>query len=594
MTHRHHFLRRALALVICLGLLGVPMPGAAAPAAVPVRDGWNLVFNEEFNGPELDRTKFTDSYMTHWTTVSQSTANYEFNDGVISLKVDKEQGPWWPNDDIQKISSIQTGMRDGMHRFESSCTILDHHRACTNFETKYGYFELRAKVPGDSGLHSAWWMIGTQDSAEEAAELDIFEIIGRDCGVNKSRVRVSVHPWSDPDRKEQSLDYYPACDLSADFHVYGFEWTPGGMKYYFDGQLVKETSQSPDYKMATFLGLYENDSPLWCGTPDPNGIYPKRFEIDYFRVYKTDEMLANDAAQSKAPVPGENLAPYAVKGAAQDWAWSLPVSNLADQDAYLAMQSQENPSFPQYLYFDWQTPQRFDTFVMKAAYARQQAPTNWDLQVSADGETGWTTVASSGDVGWSGDGWQVEDYLMRFPAVEGRALRVKINAANLTWKHYSINEIIIRDSSVQPENVNLALMSTPVLDSENGGLLTDGDRTEATQSRNRPGFPQDITLTWPEPVDFNQIKLFCWYAKNQAPTNVSFSVSRDGVEWTAIVPATPLSWSASDAALEEQTFDFSQVEGVRCLRMTVNSANLVWKHFSINELEVYDLAPAAG
>ena len=56
---------------------------------------------------------------------------------------------------------------------------------------------------------------------------------------------------------EQSLDYYPACDVSKDFHVYGFEWQPSGMKFYFDGKLVKETAQSPDYKMTTFLGIYE-------------------------------------------------------------------------------------------------------------------------------------------------------------------------------------------------------------------------------------------------------------------------------------------------------------------------------------------------
>lgn len=156
-------------------------------------------------------------------------------------------------------------MRDGLHNFWDTCTITDHHRAVRNFETRYGYFELRARVPDDSGLHSAWWMIGTEAKSDETAEVDIFEICGPDINTDQSRVRVSVHPWNDAGLSEQSLDYYPACDVSQDFHVYGFEWQPEGMKFYFDGNLVKETSQSPDYKMITFLGIYENDSPLWSG-----------------------------------------------------------------------------------------------------------------------------------------------------------------------------------------------------------------------------------------------------------------------------------------------------------------------------------------
>ena len=112
------------------------------------RPGWTLVFQEEFNDAVLNPAKFSDSYMPHWTTPEQSLAHYDVVDGILSLRIDKEtQGPWWAFDDVQKISSIQTGMRDGMHNFWDTCTITDHHRAVTNFETKYGYFELRARVP---------------------------------------------------------------------------------------------------------------------------------------------------------------------------------------------------------------------------------------------------------------------------------------------------------------------------------------------------------------------------------------------------------------------------------------------------------------
>lgn len=578
------------AMVLSAATLFAPTVFCEMPESQPAeKPGWTLVFQEEFNDAVLNPSKFSDSYMPHWTSQEQSLAHYDVTNGILSLRIDKDtQGPWWAFDDVQKISSIQTGMRDGLHNFWDTCTITDHHRAVRNFETRYGYFELRARVPDDSGLHSAWWMIGTEAKSDETAEVDIFEICGPDINTDQSRVRVSVHPWNDAGLSEQSLDYYPACDVSQDFHVYGFEWQPEGMKFYFDGNLVKETSQSPDYKMITFLGIYENDSPLWSGTPDYNSDYPKRFEIDYFRVYKTDEMLAWDAATDHNPVAGENLAPYAVAGAGQDWNWDSPPSNMIDNDAYSAFQSVDSPVFPQYLYLDWEDTQTFDTFIMKTAYSQGQAPTNWDLEVSADGETGWTHVASSGDIAWDGIDWHVEEYKLTFSPVQGKALRIKINNANLQWDHYAINEVLVKDSSVSPVNANIASETTSEWDSENGGLLTDGDLTEAAQSDNRPSLPMDIVLKWPMLAAFNEIQMHCWYAKDQAPTQASFQISQDGQNWQEIVAPTTLFWSKNDATIETQTFSFDRVQNVKYLRMRIHDANLTWRHFAINELEVYD------
>ena len=165
---------------------------------------------------------------------------------------------------------------------------------------------------------------------------------------------------------------------------------------------------------------------------------------------------------------------------------------MIDNDAYSAMQSNEAPNFPQYLYLDWEETQTFDTFIMKAAYGKGQAPTNWELEVSADGETGWVPVAASGDVNWNGNDWHVENQILHFPAAQGKSLRIKVNSANLQWNHYAINEILVKDSSASPLNANIATESTSEWNSENGGLLTDGDHSEAAQSADRITLPTDI------------------------------------------------------------------------------------------------------
>lgn len=170
-------LRKGIGAVILAGAVAV----SAAPTAYcndtgtePIeRPGWTLVFQEEFNDAVLNPAKFSDSYMPHWTTPEQSLAHYDVVDGILSLRIDKEtQGPWWAFDDVQKISSIQTGMRDGMHNFWDTCTITDHHRAVTNFETKYGYFD-EGRVPHDGGLHSAWWDDRNPRSSERMKRLKL-------------------------------------------------------------------------------------------------------------------------------------------------------------------------------------------------------------------------------------------------------------------------------------------------------------------------------------------------------------------------------------------------------------------------------------
>ncbi len=554
------------------------------PANLPQKENWILDFSEEFNEPTLDKTKFTDSYLTHWTTVPQSMANYSLENGNISLKIDKDQGGWRPNT-VQMISSIATGMRDGLHRFGNDVEMFDHHRAITNYETKYGYFEIRARIQGGPGMHCAWWMVGNQENANEVAEIDIFEILGKECGTNRSKVNVSVHPWADPDRTEQGRNYYVNTDLSKEFHVYGFEWDETGMKFYFDNQLMKQTTQTPDYKMTTLLGIYEAPN-SWTGIPDPNATYPKKFEIDYFRVYKKPYMIENE----KTAAMGENIAPYAVKGANESWDWSNPPSNMGDNDAYSCMQSKDNPIFPQYVYFDWNEAQNLNMVTLKAAYGQGQAPTNWDVEVSENGETGWSKVASSGDVSWLSNDWKVESKTLMFPKVTGqKAVRLKINSANLTWNHFAINEVVIKDTSAMCINTNIAKECTPVMDSKVGGLLTDGDFTDAMQSRDNPVIPQYLTLKWDTPIKCNQVKLHSWYAQSQAPTNFDVEVSPNGVEWKVVANSGNIIWNTNDSTIESKALTFNTTDDIQYLRVKINAANLQWKHFAINELEVFHM-----
>lgn len=115
---------------------------------------------------------------------------------------------------------------------------------------------------------------------------------------------------------------------------------------------------------------------------------------------------------------------------------------MLDGSLCSAMESALHPTFPQYLYLDWDSPQTFDTVVLTVRGGPSQAPTSWDLEVSGDGETGWAPAASSGAVQWQGGpGW--EEHALHFPAVTGKALRLRVNSANLRHGRYAIHRLSV-------------------------------------------------------------------------------------------------------------------------------------------------------
>lgn len=417
---------------------------------VILREGkkWYLDFNEEFNGTELDKTKFSDLYLTHWTDELKAKANYNLDGQNIHIKIDKNQEGWRTNTK-QQISSIQTGMRDGLHIFDSSLSINGHHRAVDNYGTKYGYFELRAKAQAGSGIHSAWWMVGDQATYDKASEIDIFEILGKDIYKNKSKVWVTIHPWMDSKISRESLNYKVNTDISEDFHTYGFEWTEDGMKWYFDGELIRSTKQSPDYKMYTLLGIYQSygGALSWVGKVDENQLYPKEFVVDYFRVYKTEEMRKNDEADKlKAnEAAEETISRKAIFGGDFTWDWYHQVGHLNDADMLSTLQSKDNIELPATIYVDFEEETSIEEMDIYTHYAQGQGITDFVLEYSKNGEDNWIEFLRIENYKWNTNSSEIEKLHKKFTLIDNvKAVRLRVLKANMEWKHFAINEIEFR------------------------------------------------------------------------------------------------------------------------------------------------------
>lgn len=261
-------------------------------AELPVKEGYILDFHDEFDEPYLNPWKWLTKYFPHSTSPNSEGVNATFtiNNGVLDLSITEQTKRFFPDDKTNfRVSSIQTFEKDKLHPGTGNWTSVDKYNG---YATKYGYFEMRAKLPGcGGGGHCAWWLIGCQDDADqngdnftESAEIDIIEPLFS----NLKNSHPKIHPWTDTNIRDWNQVVSNEGDLTNEFHIYAMDWTPEGLKFYFDGNLIAETTESPNYRMCMFFSIYASDDPKYWSGQD-NGVYPKTFSIDYVRVWKLDE-----------------------------------------------------------------------------------------------------------------------------------------------------------------------------------------------------------------------------------------------------------------------------------------------------------------
>ncbi|MDA3974073.1 glycoside hydrolase family 16 protein [Enterococcus thailandicus] len=311
----------------------------AAEEQIPEKNGYTLDFHDEFNGPTLDQSKWSDKYLAHWAdNPDDAKANYRFEEGKLIESIQPDQKAWAPTLDKDnygygttgvKSSAIQSFNKNWIHNFSGSKKLMSPispenemlgDEKTGGYATTYGYFEIRAKLSNSSGGgHQAWWLVGMQNdtndwgNSKETGEIDIIETffdysknVQRPVGTKnvtednrqKGLWQVCTYGWNDPFFSRTWTDSTTATiggaeavvpgavgvdSLTNEFHTYSMEWEPGSLKFYFDGQLFRTINQAPDYPMGMILNIYTD-----AGSGKHNEVYPKEWAIDYVRVYKKD------------------------------------------------------------------------------------------------------------------------------------------------------------------------------------------------------------------------------------------------------------------------------------------------------------------
>ena len=249
--------------------------------ADPHRPGWTLTFHDEFDGPTIDRTKWSTDYLSpNQGEAAVVDEALELRDSLLRIKLDKRE------------TFIEQDRTHKRYDYTSGCI---NTQLGPRFAQQYGWWEIRSRMPSGSGIHSAFWLMpaddsygplveegGTRESVNESYEIDIFEQLGRDPH--------TINMVSHHGRKSGLSTFDLAkprsddVDFSKDFHTVALEWTPTELIWHLDGEPVHRSAKPPHSPFYIIINLYIGCG--WTGDIDPDLTYPRYFEIDYVRVYQ--------------------------------------------------------------------------------------------------------------------------------------------------------------------------------------------------------------------------------------------------------------------------------------------------------------------
>jgi beta-glucanase (GH16 family) len=253
--------------------------GTAIMIAVPVRAQYQLVWQEEFDGNQLDSAKWTPQIGT----------------GCPDLC-------GWGNNELQYYRAENATVAGGFltitakeESFGNRNYTSARLRTKNLGDWKRGRFEMRAKMPIGQGIWPAFWMLPTDEvygGWAASGEIDILEYLGHD----PDRVFGTIHYGGPAPENQWSSGSYtlPSGTFHDDFHTFALEWDLCEMRWYVDGNLYSTkrnwySTNGPfpapfDQRFHLLLNMAVGGN--LPGPPDATTEFPQEMVVDWVRVWQ--------------------------------------------------------------------------------------------------------------------------------------------------------------------------------------------------------------------------------------------------------------------------------------------------------------------
>ena len=187
--------------------------------------GYTYVWGDEFDGAKLNKKLWGQS------TKMAATAEMALDNTELTTKT--ENG-YLKMTALRYYDAKKAGVQ---YVAPWSVTTMD------TMSYKYGYVEIRAKLPFIRGVWPSFWTsssgaLGPKGTYDYSIEVDIFEVFS-----SLDKLSPNIHKWyANGDHTMWAIDegnsnewyQFDSDNLVEEYHIYGFEWTKTKMVMYID------------------------------------------------------------------------------------------------------------------------------------------------------------------------------------------------------------------------------------------------------------------------------------------------------------------------------------------------------------------------
>lgn len=225
-----------------------------------IKHDWKLTFNDDFEGSEIDWTKW--SYCPEEPRVNGACywSNQEaFVDGEGHL-------------------ILQVSERDGKYYAGAVRTL-------GKFEQKHGYFEIRCQLEKEEGFWTALWLFSQTvfnvgEDGRDGTEIDIMESAYK----RKGEITHTLH-WNGYEEHHQHVP----CNIKVPevfegFHTFAVEWNEEEYIFYVDNCETWRTTAGGVSQVASYIKL-SVEVGEWAGDIKKAKL-PDALIVDYVKVYQ--------------------------------------------------------------------------------------------------------------------------------------------------------------------------------------------------------------------------------------------------------------------------------------------------------------------
>ncbi|MDE1191765.1 MAG: glycoside hydrolase family 16 protein [Arachidicoccus sp.] len=250
--------------------------------------GYKLVWADEFNkdgAPDSSVWGFEKGFVRNHENQWYQPQNARCENGKLIIEA-------------KRVHLKNPSYKEGSNNWKTSSEWINYTSASLNTRGhkswQYGRFVMRARFDTSGGLWPAFWTLGVSKPWPSNGEIDIMEYYRQHllaniaCGTNKP----SVAKWYS---KKKLISSFNTKDWSSKFHIWRMDWDKKEIKLYVDDFLMNETPleslynpdgsnpfMQPHYILLNLAIGGDNG-----GTPESTE-FPKRYEIDYVRVYQKE------------------------------------------------------------------------------------------------------------------------------------------------------------------------------------------------------------------------------------------------------------------------------------------------------------------